>query len=90
MVKQTGLICVALATVLLSGCEENLEKADFNAFFYYPGSPMREEYLGQVHGLSACQSIARSKASALKMTSANWSYICCKKTSSSSCESKHR
>lgn len=83
--------CAALAVAAaLGGCgEENLERADFNAYFYYPDS-QREESLGLVKGISACQSAAGGRARALNMSTARWSYICCKKTSTSSCESKHR
>ena len=79
---------VALFALSLAACDENLESAEFNVYFYYPDN--REVALGVVRGLSSCQSLARSKASSLKMSRADWSYICCKKTSSSSCESKHR
>ncbi len=65
-----------------------IENSQYNAYFYYPND--REEYLGQVDGLSACQSAAWAKARSLSMVDANWSYICCRITRSSSCESKHR
>ena len=75
----------------LTGCgEEDLERADFNAYFYYPDNN-REEFLGLMTGLSACQRAAAGRATSLNMSrSSGWSYICCKKTSSSSCESKHK
>lgn len=81
----------AAGLLALTGCgEENLEKATFNAYFYYPNNT-REEFLGLVEGLSACQSAAHSLATSLKMSSSSgWSYICCKKTANSSCESKHK
>lgn len=75
----------------LTGCgEEDLERADFNAYFYFPDNN-REEFLGLMKGLSACQRAAGTRAASLNMSrSSGWSYICCKKTSSSNCESKHR
>ncbi len=89
--NMTRFLFLGLLAVGLTGCsKEDLEKADFNAYFYYPDNN-REEFLGLVRGLSACQSAAGARASSLNMTrSTGWSYICCKKTSSSSCESKHR
>jgi hypothetical protein len=89
--KLAGIAIVALLPFGLAGCwEENLEKADFNAYFYHPKNE-REEYLGLVRGLSACQKAAWNRASSLNMSrSDGWSYICCKRTSSSSCESKHK
>ena len=90
------IIVVFLVAVGLAGCgEENLEKADFNVYFYYPKSSgetvQREEFLGLVTGLSSCQRASSSKAASLNMSrSSDWSYICCKKTSTSNCESKHR
>jgi hypothetical protein len=85
------LVTITTLLLALSGCgEENLERADFNAYFYYPES-QREEYLGLVKGISACQAAAGAKARSLNMTaSTKWQYICCKKTPTSSCESKHR
>jgi hypothetical protein len=87
--RQIVLIC--LLAFGLSGCgDENLEQADFNAYFYYPSNG-QEEALGLVHGLSACQRAAAGRAASLNMSNTSgWSYICCKKTASSSCESKHR
>ena len=75
----------------LIGCgEEDLEQADFNAYFYFPDNN-REEFLGLVKGLSACQRVAGARATSLNMSrSSGWSYICCKKTLSSNCESKHK
>jgi hypothetical protein len=72
----------------LMGCDPDLEKSDFNAYFYFPDD--REEYLGQVTGLSSCQSAAGARAKELNMIDSDWSYICCRITSSSSCASKHR
>lgn len=85
------LFVFGLLALGLAGCfEEDLEKADFNAYFYYPNNGP-EVFLGLVRGLSACQSAAAYRATSLNMSrSTGWSYICCKKTSSSSCESKHR
>lgn len=82
---------IALLAFGLVGCwEENLEQSEFNAYFYYPNNS-REEFLGLVKGLSACQSAASARAASLNMSSSTgWSYICCKKTSTSSCESKHK
>ena len=87
----TALSFAVLLAGGLTGCgEENLERADFNAYFYYPDNN-REEFLGLVTGLSACQRAASARAASLNMSrSTGWSYICCKKTSSSSCESKHK
>jgi hypothetical protein len=75
----------------LVGCgEEDLERAHFNAYFYFPDNN-REEFLGLVTGLSACQRAAFARASSLNMSrSSGWSYICCKKTTSSNCETKHK
>lgn len=81
-------IAVLCISVVLAGCERNLETANFNVYFYYPDN--REEYLGLVKGLSACQNAAWSRANSLNMERANWSYICCLKTISSECAEKHK
>lgn len=73
---------------LLSGCDKNLESSSFNVYFYYPDN--REEFLGQVTGLTACGSLAHSKAGSLNVSSANWGYVCCLKTNSSVCAEKYR
>jgi hypothetical protein len=86
--RRIALIAASLLGLVLSACEQNLEKANFNAYFYYPDN--REEYLGLVQGLSACQTAARSRAETLNMSNAQWSYICCEKTSSSDCATKHK
>ena len=49
----------------LAGCEQDLEKADFNAYFYYPDQ--REEFLGLVHGLTACQAAASDRPTSPRM-----------------------
>lgn len=92
--KRIALVFLVMAG--LAGCrEENLEKADFNVYFYYPKSSgenvPHEEFLGLVTGLSSCQRASSSKAASLNMSrSSGWGYICCKKTSTSNCESKHK
>lgn len=89
MNKTRNFVLGTLVVVALVGCgEPNLETADFNAYFYFPDG--REEHLGEVRGLSACQSAANARAASLDMLEADWSYICCRKTSNSECESKHR
>jgi predicted small lipoprotein YifL len=83
-----ALLFAVLMTGGLTGCGE--DRPDFNAYFYFP-EDNREEFLGLVKGLSACQRAAGARATSLNMSrSSGWSYICCKKTSSSNCESKHR
>ena len=68
--------------------ERAVGNSDFNVYFYYPNG--KEKYLGQVSGLSACQSAAGSYAARKEVDSSTWSYICCRVTNDSSCESKHR
>jgi len=68
--------------------ERAIEASDFNAYFYYPNG--NEYYLGKVTGLPACQSTARSHAAYKNISNSNWSYICCRITSDSSCATKHR
>lgn len=68
--------------------ERAIENSNFNVYFYYPND--KEVYVGQVSGLSSCQSTASSYAYRKNMSSSNWTYICCRVTSGSSCASKHR
>lgn len=65
-----------------------IESSDFNVYFYYPNA--KEEYIGQTAGLPSCGSLARSYAYQKEVQGGNWSYICCRITSDSSCKSKHR
>jgi hypothetical protein len=85
------LLALLVVAIALGSCgsEQDLEATSFNAYFYYPDNG-REEFLGEVYGLSACQMAARSQAQTLNMSTANWSYICCEITASSSCASKHK
>jgi hypothetical protein len=75
-------------SLLSSGCDRDLESADFNVYFYLLDD--REIYLGSVKGLSACQNMASFNARSLGTENSNWSYICCLKTSSSDCAEKHK
>lgn len=69
--------------------EKSDQDADFHVYFYYPGG--KEAYLGRVEGLSACGDLARTNARLTGvLSSSSWSYVCCKITKDSSCESKHR
>lgn len=91
MTNRRRFFVVAIAGALVTSCTpESLETTEFNAYFYYPDTN-REEYLGVVRGISACQSAAAARARSLNMTaSTRWSYICCKQTRTSSCASKHK
>ena len=93
-------ILVAAASVLPAcgdSCREysayscaQLEKATYNAYFYYPGNT-REEYLGTANGLSHCGSMAHAFASSKNLSrSDGWNYVCCLKTATSNCAEKHR
>jgi hypothetical protein len=75
--------------LLLSACSPNLEKSDFNVYYYGNNSGDSELFLGVAHGLSMCQSMARNE-SQKKANSESWDYICCLKSTSSECVSKHR
>lgn len=66
--------------------ERAINNSDFNVYFYYPYE--KEEYLGQVDGLTACGSVASNYASSNNIS--DWSYICCRIDDGSSCKSKHR
>lgn len=75
-----------LLAALVAGCSGE-EGNTYNAFFYDPDG--REEFVGQVKGLSACQRAAGARAAALGINS-GWSYICCWQSGGSSCREKHR
>ena len=82
---------VSLALLLLAvaaACGDDLKRSDFNVYFYYPND--REEYLGVARGISGCQAEAHAFARSKGMSSADWDYICCRKTRSSECATKHR
>ena len=68
----------------LGGCDR--ERNTYNVFFYYPDG--REEFVGQVTGLSACQRAAGGRAAGLGVS--GWSYVCCWESGGSSCKGKHR
>jgi hypothetical protein len=65
-----------------------IDAAEYNVYFYYPDD--REEYIGRVSGLQACQSTASNYASQRQLGAARWGYVCCMITETSSCQEKHR
>lgn len=95
------LSLAAAALAALTSCSDScrdysayscaqLEKATYNAYFYYPGDE-REEFLGVANGLPRCAAMANSFASSKNMSrSDGWSYVCCLKTETSNCAEKHR
>ena len=97
----TRLSFLAVAAFWLASCGDScreysayscpqLEKATYNAYFYYPESK-REEFLGVASGLPRCGAMAHAFASSKNLSrSSGWSYICCLKTESSECAEKHR
>lgn len=81
-------LSIAVLLFLVVGCQRDLEKAEFNVYFYYPGD--REVHLGVFTGISSCQRAVRGKAYAEGLSREKWDYLCCLKTSSSECKSKHK
>lgn len=67
--------------------ERAVEASSFNVYFY---TGDREEYLGVAGNLSRCHNVAQAKAVEDELSASEWSYVCCRITSSSSCASKHR
>ena len=80
--------CFVLSMLGLIACEPDLEEASFNAYFYYPNET--EVHLGVVTGLSARQKSANNYAISHNLERTDWSYVCCRRTSSSECASKHK
>jgi hypothetical protein len=86
-----------VAALTLGGCDEcrsysdytcsQIERADYNVFFYYPSQ--QERYLGQASGLNQCQSMARGYAINEEVVGADWGYICCMIARGSDCYEKH-
>lgn len=85
------LFAVIFMLTGLNACgAEDLERAEFNAFFYHPGDG-KEERLGVVTGLGSCQRAAHDRAATLGISkTSGWSYVCCRRTSSSECATKHK
>ena len=100
MVRIASLVCAAfLLAISLSACGDEcsryssfscgeIEKANYNVYFYYPGGS--EQYLGQTAGLSQCGRIARSFAASKDLGNKDWGYICCMRAKGSECYEKHR
>ena len=67
---------------------------DVHVYFYFPGSDYldaKEQYLGLVHGASACGETARSYARGRRLgNNREWSYICCTVEGGSNCYRKIR
>jgi capsule polysaccharide modification protein KpsS len=96
-----GIAALALSgTLALIGCDSDecrsyshysckeIEKADYNVFFYYPSD--QERYLGQASGLNECQTMASNYAIMKEVAQADWSYVCCMIAHGSDCYEKHK
>jgi len=80
-----------VGSMILSFCSErHPASAKYNVYFYFPADS-KEYYLGVTQGLDQCGQTAWNFAREKGLKNNNdWSYICCLKTSTSECESKHR
>ena len=85
------IVTIAFAFWLLSTCaERHPASARFNVYFWFPNEN-KEYYLGVAQGLDHCGAMAWDFAKSKGLSSnSGWSHICCLKTASSECESKHR
>lgn len=83
------LIALGLLVVVLTSCETR-ESARYDVYFWPPSG--KEQLIGNVRGLSACQITARNYAAQQNGGDANysWSYICCLNKPHNSCAEKHR
>jgi len=89
MVK--SLLPTFVVTWLLAACDNSVETAKYNVYFWFPGNSNQEYYLGVANGLNACGSIAHNYAQSKNLARGDgWSYVCCMKTASSECAEKHR
>src|SRR5262245_33922806 len=98
--RRAMLVALA-ATLTLVGCGdgdgcrsyshyscEQIERADYNVFFYYPSE--QERYLGPASGLNECQSMARNYAIQKEVADEDWGYVCCMIAHGSDCYEKHK
>ena len=65
------------------------EDATYNVQFEYPNN-RREYFLGQVHGIKTCRTLARAHAVEMQVVESRWSYTCCMVARGSSCLERHR
>jgi hypothetical protein len=92
--RPAALALIALLACLATSCDDGLpsdlvlSQSSFNVYFYYPDQ--REQYLGVAQGIDQCQAMAGTHAQSLGLTSTDWDYLCCRKTMTSECASKHR
>lgn len=69
-------------------CDE-LEHSSYKVYFFYPNRT--DEYLGQSHSLTECNSMAVYHANKKDLGRYDdWGYICCLIANGSSCYEKHR
>jgi len=84
------LFLAFLTVVVLTSCENNVDTATYNVYFWFPNSS-EDKHLGVVNGLAACGSLAHGFAISKNLSRDDgWAYVCCMKTSSSECAEKHR
>ncbi|MEJ2576011.1 MAG: hypothetical protein P8106_04815 [Gammaproteobacteria bacterium] len=66
-----------------------VQNAEFNVYFY--DADGRQQFVGEVAGLEACRTEARHYARQLgQAEETRWSYVCCRKTRTERCASKHQ
>ena len=83
-----AVLALAGAWMWSAGDETQIDRADYNVFFYYASDT--ERYLGKASGLNQCQGMARSYAIREEVADAMWYYACCMIAHGSDCYEKHK
>jgi hypothetical protein len=90
---------LALAVVALAGAyalgwwpfdetDRAVRGDDFNVYFYTAEG--EQQFVGETTGLASCRTEARNYARQLGQDGTTWSYVCCRKTRTERCASKHQ
>jgi hypothetical protein len=86
------LLVVALAYVFgwwpFDETDRAVRDAEFNVYFYDVGGS--QQFVGEARGLENCRTDARNYARQLGVAQTSWSYVCCRKTRTERCASKHQ
>jgi len=94
MLKKILHILFFIPALLLFSCDDRksaTETNTYNAYFVFPKPEEKKKYVGTVTGLSSCKYIVSDYYNKRrKFIKGDWDYICCLKTSKSSCAEKHR
>lgn len=93
--RRFAACCLTIATVVaLAACDEPQQKPSesntYNVYLYHGKNVSEQKYLGQVVGISRCQTAVHTEAAKMKLKGHSYSYACCWVNAGEACYQKHK